>query len=117
MITGIQILGVFFALGMSYLTFLFYKRGDYPRKDFIFWMFIWIGFLFLLFFPESARHLSRPLGVISVMNLFMVLAFMLTFALLLYQHDTMRKNEKKLRTVVREMALNNRERNKPESTE
>ncbi|MCK4736640.1 MAG: DUF2304 domain-containing protein [Methanophagales archaeon] len=114
MMIGIQILGVIFALGMSYMTFLFYKRRDYPRKDFIFWMIIWLGFLVLVMFPTLAETLLKPLSVSNVMVLFTIFGFMLTFALLFYQHDVMRKNEKKLRTIVREMALNNSKRNKKE---
>ncbi len=107
MIAGIQILGAVFGLAMSYFTFLFYRRGDYPKTDFVFWMIIWIIFLGLVLFPEAARYFLNPLGVMDLMNLFMITAFMATFALLFYQHDFMRKNEKKIRAIVREEALNN----------
>ena len=43
---------------------------------------------------EKRRYFGSSVGCYEYNNLFMILAFMIAFALLFYQHDVMRKNEK-----------------------
>ncbi len=112
MIAGIQVFGILFALAMCYFTYLYYKRKDYPKTDYLFWMSIWIGFLFLVSFPSATSDIIHPLGIASTMQLFTILAFLLTFALLFYQHDLLRKNEQKIGKLVRENAIENAKRKK-----
>ena len=110
MIGGIQIVGILFGLIMSYFTFLYYKRKEYGRRDYVFWMVVWIGFMVFILFPYSISGLMQPLGVRNMMELFTIIAFMTAFSIIFFQHDLMRKNDKRLRELIRELALGSAKR-------
>lgn len=105
MFVGIQILGILFGLFMLYITYLYYKRGDYGFRDFMIWTGTWISFLFGISFPEFLEGLLEPLTVSSIMDLFTIASFMLLVALMFFVYDKTRKNEKNLNKLVREIAL------------
>lgn len=105
MIVGIQIIGIIFALFMIYLTFLYYKRGNYHFRDFGVWMFIWLSFMGIVLFPTSFGGLLNPLKVERLMDLFTILSFMTVFGVIFFLYLTTRKNEEKIKKVVREIAL------------
>ncbi len=105
MILGIQIIGVMFALFMTYLTFLYYKRGDYHFRDFGLWMFVWLSFICVVLSPSSFGGLLSPLEVSRLMDLFTILSFIVVFGIVFSLHLTTRRNEEKINKVVREIAL------------
>jgi len=105
MIMGIQIIGIIFALFMIYLTFLYYKRGNYRFRDFGIWMFIWLSFMGVVLFPTSFGGLLNPLKVERLMDLFTILSFMTVFGVIFFLYLTTRKNEEKIKKVIRGIAL------------
>ena len=105
MIFGIQIIGVIFALFMTYLTFLYYKRGNYHLRDFGVWMFVWLSFICVVLSPTSFGGLLNPLKVSRLMDLFTILSFMIVFGIVFSLYLTTRRNEEKINKVVREVAL------------
>lgn len=112
MITGMQVVGVIFVLVMSYFTYLYYKRKDYPRTDYIMWMLIWLTFLILVLFPYSTQIVLQPMGLAMNMHLYTIAGFMVAYAILFYQHDLLRKNEAKIGKLVREISIENAKRKK-----
>lgn len=105
MIRGIQLIGLIFALFMTYLTFLYYRRGNYRFWDFGIWMFIWLGFMGVVLSPDSFGSLLNPLKIGRLMDLFMILSFMTVFGVVFFLYLTTRKNEERIKKLVREIAL------------
>jgi hypothetical protein len=105
MIMGIQVFGIIFALFMVYLTFLYYKRGNYSTLDFGVWMFIWLSFMGVVLSPNSFGGLLSPLKVYRLMDLFTILSFITVFSLVFFLYLKARKNEERVRKIVREIAL------------
>jgi hypothetical protein len=105
MMTGIQMVGLIFALFMMYLTFLYHKRGNYRRVDFGVWMIIWLSFTAVVMFPEPLDALLNPLKVVRLLDLFTIFALMAVFCMLFFLHLTNRRNEEKINRIVRKLAL------------
>ena len=110
MMAGIQIFGIIFALAMCYFTFLYYKRKDYPKTDYMIWMGIWLGFLLLVTFPDIPGGILHPLGIASAMQLFTIIGFLIAYAIIAYQHAVIRKTEQKMSKLTREMSIGNAKR-------
>ncbi len=105
MIVGIQIIGVIFGLFMIYLTFLYYRRGNYHIYDFGIWMFIWITFICVVLSPNSFGGLLNPLKIGRLMDLFTIISFMTLFGIIFFLYIITRKNEEKINKIVRQIAL------------
>ena len=94
-----------FALAMLYWVHSSHRRGTVRLPELIFWIVVWGGFALLALFPGSVSvvveelHLSRP------MDLVMVLAFMVISAVLFLNHLELRRLQRKLQDLVREIAL------------
>ncbi|OYT27579.1 MAG: hypothetical protein B6U97_01155 [Candidatus Altiarchaeales archaeon ex4484_96] len=106
MILGIQIVGFVFSLFMSYLTFLYYRRGDYRFRDFGVWMVIWTIFTYVVLAPNSFGELLKPLKVSRLMDLFTIISFIAVLGIVFYLYLITRRNEDKINRIVREIALN-----------
>jgi hypothetical protein len=90
---------------MLYWVHSSFRRGTVRLPELVFWVLVWGGFGLLALFPGSVAvvvqelHLSRP------MDLVMVVAFMLISAVLFLNHLELRRLQKKLQELVREIAL------------
>jgi hypothetical protein len=61
MVLGIQVIGIVFTLLMLYLTFLYYKKNNYTKAAFIFWVVVWVCALGLILFYQQFAALSERL--------------------------------------------------------
>lgn len=105
MITGIQLLGIFFALDMIFITYYFYKRGVFEAQDSMLWTVIWIGLLFSVISPQKLEAVAEPLQIIRVFDFLTVGAFFLAFGLVFIIFVRMKNNEHQIQKIVRELAL------------
>lgn len=107
MISGIQIIGAVFGISMAYLTFLYYKRNEFGKIQMFFWEILWIGFIFLTLFPQTANIAMERLGVSRAMDLFIILGFIFVAVLTFHNYVKVNKLEKKLENAVRKESLQN----------
>ena len=107
MILGVQIIGILFGLFMSYFIFLHYKRQEFGRSQFIIWQIIWIGFVFVVIFPNLLGTLISELGIVRAMDFFMIAGFMFLMLLTVNNYFIVNKINKKLEENTREDALKN----------
>lgn len=108
MVLGIQIAGLLFGLFIIYYSFLNYKRKEFTIKEFSFWLALWTVFIVLSIFPFILDPILKPLGFFRAFDFFIMSGFLFLIAAIFYTYTVTRKNQKRLETVVREMAIKKR---------
>ena len=105
MVLGIQIAGLLFGLFMIYYSFLNYKRKEISAKEFGFWFFVWILFIVVTLFPNWLDPIVEKLNFARTFDLLLIVGFMFLVLVVFYNYTITRKNQRKLETVVREVAI------------
>ncbi|MFH1133499.1 MAG: DUF2304 domain-containing protein [Nanoarchaeota archaeon] len=107
--SGIQILGILFALFMGYLTFLHQKRKEFTVKEYVAWIVLWAAFLGITIFPESLNvFVKEVLNLQRPIDFFIILGFMLVMGLIFHIYTVMRKIQNRTEEIVRKMAMEKR---------
>ena len=104
MVLGIQILGTFFGLFMLYYSFLHFKRNEFTIKEFSFWLFLWVIFIYVSLFPNALDFIVEKLALSRTMDFFIISGFMVLIAMFFYTYTLVRVNQRKLEFVVRKIA-------------
>ena len=104
-ILGIQILGVLFGFFMIYYTFLQYKRKEFTIKEYSFWFIFWGIFVIITLFPQILDPVLGTLSISRTLDFFIITGFLFLIFVIFYTYTLMRKNQKKLEEVVRNVAL------------
>ena len=107
----IQLIGIAIGLAAIHLTYLYYKRANFTKKELYFWLLIWSAFVFISIFPRSVQPIVGVLGLQRPMDLIMIIAFIILFALSFHGYVISRKLEKKLNRLVQEIALKDLSKN------
>lgn len=102
---GIQLLGLVVGLAAMHLSYLYYKRASFTRRELFFWLAIWMAFVFVTVFPRSVAPVVGVLGLNRPMDLIMITAFIILFALTFHNYIVNRQQKNKLERLVRELAL------------
>lgn len=105
MIPGVQIVGIFFALFMIYLTFLFYKRGDYVTRDFLLWFIAWLIVISILVYPELIYGIRERLMIQETVDVVIIGGFMFFSVVVFYMYSITKKTEAKMEKLVRKIAI------------
>lgn len=106
----IQFVGILVALAAIHLTYLYYKRMNFNKKELYFWLAIWIAFLTVTLFPRIMQPLVGHLGLQRPMDLIMIVAFIIVFALTFHNYVANRKIMDEVEKLVRDLALKNLEK-------
>jgi hypothetical protein len=101
----LQILSLAFALVMIYWTWASYRRRTIRLAELALWIAVWGGFSAAVLLPQSVALFVQRLHVNRVMDLFMILGFMLVWIVLFVNHLELRRMQKRLQDLVRELAL------------
>ena len=104
-ILGIQILGVLFGFFMMYYTFLQYKRKEFTIKEYVFWFLFWAAFVAVTLFPQMLDPILITLNIGRTLDLFIIGGFLFMVFIVFYTYTLVRKNQKKLEEVVRNIAI------------
>ena len=107
---GIQLAVVVVGLAAIHLTYLYYKRANFTKKELYFWGFIWLAFIFVGIFPNSLKPVVNFLGLSRSMDLLMVVAFTFLFIMSFRNYIDSRRNRGLLEKLVRELALKDLEK-------
>lgn len=107
---GIQLIGIVVALAAVHLTHLYYKRSHFSKKELLFWAGLWLIFMLVAVFPQSVFPVTSYLGLARPMDLIMIIAFIVLFALAFHNYILGRKQERQLERLVRETALRDLEK-------
>ena len=101
----LQLLSLLFALGMAYWTWTSYRRRTIRLGELALWLAVWGAFSLAVLLPQSVAVFVQRLHVNRVMDLFMILGFMLVWVVLFLNHLELRRQQKRLQDLVRELAL------------
>ena len=105
MVLGIQIAGFLFGLFMLYYSFLNYKRKEFTIKEFSFWLCVWIIFIAIALFPFLLDPIVKGIGFLRALDLLTISGFLFLIAAIFYTYTIVRKNQKQLEKIVREIAI------------
>ena len=104
-ILGIQILGILFGFFMMYYTFLQYKRKEFTIKEYSFWFVFWGIFVTITLFPQFLDPVLTTLNIARALDFFIIVGFLFMIFIIFYTYAIVRKNQRKLEEVVRNIAL------------
>ncbi len=107
-ILGIQILGMIFGFFMLYYTFLQYKRKDFTIKEYSFWFIFWAGFVIIILFPQILDPVLTTLNIVRALDFFIISGFLFLVFVSFYTYTIVRKNQRKVEEVVRQIAFKKR---------
>jgi hypothetical protein len=109
MMAGIQIVGLIFALIMSYLIFLNFKRKEINIAEFVFWLVIWALFVVLTFAPRIVDPLLQSLHIVRALDFYVIIGFMFLFVFNFAIYRIVRKNDRKVELIVQRIAYRDAE--------
>jgi hypothetical protein len=101
----LQLLSLLFALAMGYWTWTVYRLRTIRLGELFLWLAVWGAFSLAVLLPQSVAVFVQRLHVNRVMDLFMILGFMLVWVVLFLNHLELRRLQKRLQDLVRELAL------------
>ncbi len=101
----IQLIGLAIGIAGVHLSYLYYKRSNFSKKEVCIWCFIWLGFIFVNIFPRSVQPLVGYLGLQRPMDLIMIIAFIVLFSVAFYNYTANRRQQKLIEQLVGNMAL------------
>jgi hypothetical protein len=104
--TAIQIFGVIFSISMVYLTYFYYRRKIFLFQDVLLWGYVWVLLIFAVAFPEKLNTIIQPLEIVRVLDL---LTVFILFALVFIIFARSRYNDRRIETIVKEIALKEKE--------
>ena len=105
MVLGIQIAGFLFCLFMIYYSFINYKRREFTLKEFSFWLFLWIILIIISLFPSVLDPVVKRGGFFRALDVLIISGFLFLITAIFYTYTITRKTQKKLESVVSEIAI------------
>jgi len=102
---GVQLLGMVVGLAAIHLTYLYYRRAQFTKRELYFWVILWVIFVFVSVFPKSIWPVVDYLGLSRPMDFIMIAAFIVLFALTFVNYVVNQRQGRKLEKLVREQAL------------
>lgn len=105
MMLGIQLIGLIFGLFMLYITFLHFKRNEFTTNEAGLWIILWAAFLIVTLIPQITDPIIKSLSIARTMDLFIILGFMFLITANFYTYGIVRKTQKKMESLVREIAI------------
>ena len=104
-ILGIQIIGMLFGFFMIYYTCLQYKRKEFTIKEYSFWFVFWSAFVIIILFPQILDPVLNTLNIARTLDFFIITGFLFTIFVVFYTYTIVRKNQRKLEEIVRNIAI------------
>jgi len=102
---AIQVIGMVFAVFMMYFTFLHYKRKEFTIKEYVFWVLFWLVFIAITLFPQVLDPVLVSLNIVRALDFFIIAGFLFLIFITVYTYSIVRRNQKKIEDVVREIAI------------
>lgn len=108
MILGVQILGMLFAIGISFFTYMNFKRKELNKIELTFWLTIWALFLIVVLVPNVLDFVTTTLSFSRTFDFLTLIAILFLTALTFYNYIIVNKNEKRTNELVRKVAMENK---------
>ena len=105
MVLGIQIVGILFGLFLCYYTFLYYKKKLFTQKELTFWILVWLSFVVFSLIPDLLEPILKKVAFARVLDFFIIIGFMFILSILFYIYTIVRKNQKQIEEIIRQVAI------------
>ena len=105
MVLGIQVFGIVFGGFILYMSFLQWKKREFTINEWAFWSFFALLFGVISAFPDAINPLLPHLKLQRKLDLFIILGFMFLIFATFYSYRVVRKTQKGLEELVRQLAL------------
>ncbi|MFA6908595.1 MAG: DUF2304 domain-containing protein [Patescibacteria group bacterium] len=102
---GIQIVAIIFALGMIYLSFLHFRRGEFGKIEFALWQILWVGLGVVVIYPQSVRFILRAFSISRTFDLVVVIGIVVSFGVTFRNYVIVKRIEKRVEEFTREESL------------
>ena len=102
---ALQLIGMSIALVALYMSFLYYKRKDFNRLEFLFWLIIWLGFMTVVITPSSFDFVLKALVLWRMLDLIVIIALVVIYMLTFTNYVRNKDIQKKLEALISENAL------------
>ncbi|AEH06653.1 DUF2304 domain-containing protein [Methanothermococcus okinawensis] len=110
----IQILAIIFAIFAISRVVLQVKSNSMSRDSALFWIFVWITVILAVVFPNTLGYLATLTGVGRGVDVLIYFAIIVLFYLIYRIYVKMENIEREITTVVREVAIIEREKKEKE---
>tara|TARA_Y100000310_G_scaffold107829_1_gene106264 strand:- start:8983 stop:9321 length:339 start_codon:yes stop_codon:yes gene_type:complete len=105
MVQIIQLAALFFGFFMLYYSFIRFKKKEFTRKEFLFWVFIWIFFIIGSLLPETLNPIFKKFNFARKLDAYIIAGFMFLIGISFYNYTLARRNQKRLERVIRKIAI------------
>lgn len=105
MVLGIQIAAFLFGVFMMYYSFLRLKRREFTKKEFSFWIVIWVFFIVLTLVPGIIEPITKKAGFIRLLDVYIIAGVMFLIGIAFYNYTLTKKNQKQIENIVRKIAF------------
>ncbi|OGC92147.1 hypothetical protein A3D85_01945 [Candidatus Amesbacteria bacterium RIFCSPHIGHO2_02_FULL_47_9] len=104
---GIQIIAVMFAAFMLYVAFVHRKQGNITRREFVYWLLVWVSFTYFALNPRILDPILARLFVTRAMDLLSIVAFMILAYLGFQNHVGIKSLQRQIEEISRNIAYKN----------
>src|SRR3989338_8109480 len=104
-VLGIQVFGLVFGIFVLYMSFLQWKKKEFTINEWAFWSVFAIAFSTVSLFPNILNPVVVSLKLGRTLDLFIIVGFMFLIASTFYTYKVVRKVQKGLENLVRQLAL------------
>ena len=106
----IQVVIIIFALFALSRAFLRFKDNKLTKKEFLFWIVIWLSVMIVSFIPNIIGPLSNLFGIGRGIDLIVYVSIIILFYLIFRLYVKIESVEKEITSVVRKLALNKKKK-------
>lgn len=105
MVLGIQVFGTVFGIFVLYMSFLQWKKKEFTLNEWAFWSLFAVAFSTISLFPNLLDPIVKSLKLGRTLDLFIIVGFMFIIAAVFYSYRVVRKVQRGLEQLVRQLAL------------
>ncbi len=102
---GIQIVAVFFALIMIYFSYLHFRRGEFRKIEFFFWLILWLGLIVVTVYPSSVSVFLEAFSITRAFDLVVVVGIVVVFGVTFRNYVIVRRMEKRIEDFTRNESI------------
>ena len=106
MISVIQILALIFALFAMSRVVLRARDKKISVNELFFWLAVWCGLVFVVFFPQITSKVAFFLGIGRGIDVVIYSSIAILFYLIFRLYVKLEENQRSITLLVRELALN-----------
>ena len=100
----LQIIIIIFAVFALSRSLLRIRDKEISRFQFLFWVLVWLTLILVTLIPDTARILSKPLGIDRAVDFMVYFSIILLFYLIFRIYVKVEKISQDLTKLVRQMA-------------